>query len=96
MTLSRKIKRAKINAKVRWRSLWLNIGCALVRYGSIYKIGDPIRNPAGISPNIKTRVPTFRAKGSTHFIKNIYFNYRTNSIEYDLSKTPLKQPLAKK
>lgn len=61
------------------RRIWaLQIGVYLLRYGTIFQVGQPFD------------VPRKNGKKQRRWIKNLYFNYRQNKVTYSFSDKPIK------
>ncbi len=60
------------------RAWALQIGAYLLRYGTVYQVGQPFD------------VPRKNGKKQRRWIKNLFFDYRNNKITYSFSDKPLK------
>lgn len=90
-TFKQRWKNVKVDFKI-WLSGWLlNIGARLLRRGTLYQVGQPIKLPAGPGPSLTIKNKTvIRKKPVTYFIENIYFNFKQNQINYSWSEKPIK------
>lgn len=86
-----KLFELKIKLKIWWNGQLINIGANLIRRGTLYRVGQPIKLPKGYGPALNSaKTKVWRNSATTYWVKNIFFNFKDNCINYSWSDKPIK------
>lgn len=90
-TIKQRLNGLKVQFIIWYSSQLLNMGARLVRKGTLYQVGQPMKLPAGLGPSLNSKnTMVNRTQACTVWIENIYFNFKLNRITYAWSDKPIK------